>query len=153
MSKKIKTVFIVDDSAATQKITKKLLTNNGYKTVTCWDGEECMKRAKNEHPDAILMDVMLPDGNGKEFVKRLKEDERTKDIPIIFTTNTVDIEDDKGYEVFNIDGVLYRAFAKPLHNRKVISVIRKEINRKKFGGKLPPGVHQNQGNKDDGNIE
>lgn len=148
MPKKSKIIFIVDDNAAMQKISKRLLTRNSYKTVACWYGQECIKRAKIEHPDAILMDVMLPDGNGKEFVKRLKEDERTKDIPIIFITNTVNLEDDKGYEVFNISGVLYRAFAKPLHSQKIISVIRKEINRKQFGGELPQGVHQYQRYKD-----
>lgn len=147
MSKKRKKVLVVDDNPTMQKITERLLTRNGYKTVACWYGEECVNRAKAERPDVIIMDVILPDGDGKEFAKQLMEDKRTKDIPIIFATNTVDLEDDKGYEVFNINGVLYRAFAKPLHNQKVVSVIRKEINRKKFGGELPKEAHQYQNNK------
>ena len=49
--------------------------------------------------------------------------------------------------------VHHRAFAKPLHSQKIISVIRKEINRKKFGGELPKRTHQYQRNKDNGNSE
>ncbi len=90
------------------------------------------------------MDVMLPDGDGKKFAQRLREDEQTKDIPIIFATNTLSLEDDKGYEVFDIAGTQYRAFAKALHNKKIISVIRKEMNRAKFGGKLPKKARQNK---------
>jgi len=144
MPKKNNIIFIVDDNPTMQKISKRLLTRNGYETVACWYGQECLDRAKMEHPSIILMDVMLPDGDGREFVKRLREDEQTKDIPIIFTTNTVNLQDDKGYEVFNINGILYRAFAKPLHSQKIISVIRKEINRKRFGGKLPQRAYQVQ---------
>ena len=59
--------------------------------------------------------------------------EEIKNIPIISTTNTVSLNDDKGYESFEINGELYRAFAKPLHNHKILSVIKKEINHKKYG--------------------
>ena len=84
------------------------------------------------------MDVILPDSNGKDIVKKLKEDSDTKDIPIIFTTNTLSLEADDGSQLFEVDGVKYRAFAKPLHYRKLTSAIRKEINRSIHGGELPP---------------
>jgi CheY-like chemotaxis protein len=140
MSKKTKKVLVVDDSPVMQEVTEKLLTRNGFEVIACWDGEECITKAKSEKPDAILMDVILPDGDGKEFAKKIKENEQTKNIAIIFTTNTVSLEDDKGYESFKIDGTVYRAFAKPLHDQKILSVLKKEINRSKFGGLLPKGV-------------
>ena len=62
----------------------------------------------------------------------------TANIPIIFTTNTLSLEADDGSQVFEVDGEKYRAFAKPLHYRKLLSTIRKEINRKIHGGMLPP---------------
>lgn len=140
MSTKTKKILVVDDSPVMQEITEKFLAGSGYAVIPCWDGEECMNKARSERPDAILMDVILPDGDGKEFAKELKKSGQTKNIPIIFTTNTVSIEDDKGFESFNIDGEIHRAFAKPLHNQKILSVLKKEINRKKYGGKFPKGV-------------
>ena len=93
--------------------------------------EECLKMAKTDKPDAILMDVIFPDGDGREFVKKLKQDPVTKDIPIVFATNTIDVKDDKGNLIITIGEESYRAFAKPLHYPKLLSTVRKEINRSK----------------------
>lgn len=144
MSKINKKILVVDDSSRMQEITRKLLTDSGYKVVSCWDGDECLQKVQTEQPDMILMDVILPDGDGKEFTKKLREMDGFKDIPVIFTTNTINLDDDKGHESFEIDGELYRAFAKPLHNQKILSVIKKEINRKINGGVLPKGVLDNE---------
>ena len=84
------------------------------------------------------MDVILPDCNGRDIAQKLQSDPDTKDIPIIFTTNTLSLEMDDGNQVFDVDGRKYRAFAKPLHYRKLVSAIRKEINRSIHGGELPP---------------
>ena len=51
-------------------------------------------------------------------------------IPVIFITVTLGVEVDKGDETVDIDGCLYRIFAKPLHSRKILSEIRKSINRR-----------------------
>ena len=59
----------------------------------------------------------------------------TDDIPIIFMTVTIELDKDKGKESIEIYGRQYRAFAKPLHNRKLLSVIRKEINKRIHGNK------------------
>lgn len=140
MPKKSKKILVVDDNPDLQKATERLLINNGYSVISCLLGKECMEIAKREKPDAILMDVILMDGNGKEFAKELKQNEKTSGIPIIFATNTVDLHNDKGDESFEIDGQIYRAFAKPLHRRKILSVLRKEIGRSKYGGGLPREV-------------
>ncbi|MFT7538563.1 MAG: CheY-like chemotaxis protein [Lysobacterales bacterium] len=86
---------------------------------------------------AILMDVILPDGSGKDLVRAIKQDERNKNIPIIFTTNILDVVDDKGQALFVIDGQQYCAFAKPLHRERFIYALRKEINRSESGDVLP----------------
>ena len=139
MPKKEKTILVVDDSPVMQKLTQKNLVNNGFTVYAAYNGEECLKEAKEKKPDIILMDVILPDSNGKNIVRRLKSDPGTAGIPIVFTTNTLSLEVDDGHQLFNIDGEKYRAFAKPLHYRKLLSVIHKEINRSIHGGELPPG--------------
>ena len=138
MSKKEKTILVVDDSPVMQKLTEKKLMNNNFTVYAAYDGEECLKEAKAKLPDIILMDVILPDSNGKEIVKQLKADSDTAGIPIIFTTNTLSLEVDDGHQVFDVEGEKYRAFAKPLHYRKLLSAIHKEINRSIHGGELPP---------------
>jgi len=75
------------------------------------------------------MDVIFPDGDGRDFVKKLKQDPDTSDIPIIFATNTINVKDDDGDLTMTIGEETYRAFAKPLHFPKLLSTVRKEINR------------------------
>ncbi|MCK5179320.1 MAG: response regulator [Candidatus Omnitrophica bacterium] len=138
MSKKEKTILVVDDSPVMQKLTEKKLTNNSFTVYAAYDGAECLRVAKSKLPDIILMDVILPDSNGRDIVKQLKSDPDTANIPIVFTTNTLSLEMDDGHQVFKIDDEKYRAFAKPLHYRKLLSTIHKEINRSIHGGDLPP---------------
>lgn len=138
MTNKKKKILVVDDSPVMQRLTEKKLINNNFTVYSAYDGAECLVMAKSKLPDIILMDVILPDVNGKKIVHQLREDPETAGIPIIFTTNTLNLEVDDGNQVFDIDGEKYRAFAKPLHYRKLLSTIHKEINRSIHGGDLPP---------------
>ena len=138
MSKKNKTILVADDNPIMQKVTTKFLNNNNFTVYSAYSAEECCVMAHDKQPQIILMDVILPDGNGKDVVKKLKEDEVTKNIPIIFTTNTLNLNKDDGNQTFEVDGQRYRAFAKPLHYRKLMSTIHKEMNRNLHGGQLPP---------------
>lgn len=144
MPKTQKSIIVVDDNPVTQTLFKKILENDNYIVTQCFSGEECLTQVNAEKPSAILMDVILPDGDGKELAKTLMKDPNNQDIALIFTTNTVNPEEDKGYETFEIAGDIYRAFAKPTHNQKLLSVIRKEINRKTHGGKLPKKISDKQ---------
>ncbi len=139
MTNRKKKLLVVDDSPVMQKLTEKKLMNDNFIVYAAYDGKECLIEVKKRLPDIILMDVILPDTNGKEIVHQLKEDPETKGIPIIFTTNTLSLEADDGKQVFEVDNIKYRAFAKPLHYRKLLSAIHKEINRSIHGGELPPG--------------
>ena len=139
MSKKSKTILVVDDSPVMQKATEKMLGNNNFIVYQAFNGAECLSLAKDKLPNIILMDVILPDSNGREIAAQLKADPVTKNIPIIFTTNTLNLEEDDGSQLFEVAGEKYRAFAKPLHYRKLASTIHKEINRSIHGGDLPPG--------------
>jgi len=139
MTKKKKVILVVDDSPVMQKLTERKLLNDNFIVCAAYSGEECLEAVKKRLPDIILMDVILPDVNGKEIVHQLKGSPVTAGIPIIFTTNTLSLEVDDGKQVFEVDNVKYRAFAKPLHYRKLLSAIHKEINRSIHGGELPPG--------------
>ena len=79
-------ILIVDDVVSNVLLLKILLTNEKFQVCTANNGRMCIEMAKKEHPDLILLDVMMPDINGFDTAVVLKKDEETKDIPIIFLT-------------------------------------------------------------------
>lgn len=79
-------ILIVDDVVSNVLLLKILLTNEKFQICTASNGRECIEKTKSEHPDLILLDVMMPDINGFDTATILKKDTETSDIPIIFLT-------------------------------------------------------------------
>ena len=79
-------ILIVDDVVSNVLLLKILLTNEKFQVCTANNGTTCIEQAKKEHPDLILLDVMMPDISGFDTAVILKKDDETKDIPIIFLT-------------------------------------------------------------------
>lgn len=79
-------ILIVDDVVSNVLLLKTLLTNEKFQICTASNGRDCIEKSKAEHPDLILLDVMMPDMNGFDTAVILKKDAETSDIPIIFLT-------------------------------------------------------------------
>lgn len=79
-------ILIVDDVVSNVLLLKILLTNEKFQVCTASNGNMCIEMAKSEHPDLILLDVMMPDLNGFDTAVILKKNPETLDIPIIFLT-------------------------------------------------------------------
>jgi two-component system sensor histidine kinase/response regulator len=79
-------ILIVDDVVSNVLLLKILLTNEKFQVCTANCGNMCIEQAKAEHPDLILLDVMMPDINGFDTATILKKDPELKEIPIIFLT-------------------------------------------------------------------
>ena len=79
-------ILIVDDVVSNVLLLKILLANQKFQVCTANNGTMCIEMARKEHPDLILLDVMMPDMNGFDTATVLKKEEGTKDIPIIFLT-------------------------------------------------------------------
>lgn len=77
------TILIVDDSKTHVAACKKWLTDDGYNTLSAFDGREGIQSAKKEQPDLILMDIVMPNINGFQATRFLKRQADTKHIPII----------------------------------------------------------------------
>lgn len=88
-----KTILLIEDESALQKTFGEILKQEGYETVSALDGEIGLRLAKLKKPDLILLDLVLPRMHGFEVLKALKEDEKTKNIPVIVSTNLEGIED------------------------------------------------------------
>ena len=79
-------ILVVDDVMSNVLLLKVLLTNEKFQVITANGGNKCVEMAKSEHPDLILLDVMMPDISGFDTAVILKKDPETADIPIIFLT-------------------------------------------------------------------
>ena len=113
------TVLIVDDTPANIGVIADYLKMYGFAIRITRDGEKALKRAKRAKPDIILLDVMMPGIDGFETCRRLKADEATKDIPVIFMTALATPSDKvKGFEAGGVDYV-----TKPLHQEEVLARI------------------------------
>jgi len=100
----MKKILFVEDEPALQKTFGEILKQEGYEIIPALDGEIGLRLANppagGKKPDLILLDLILPKVNGFEVLKKLKEDEATKDIPVIVLTNLEGIGDvDKAIEL------------------------------------------------------
>ncbi len=77
-------ILVVDDDENTVELISKILAEEGYQIFTAYDGEQAIIAAEQESPDLITLDVQMPKMTGFEACQRLKQKEKTKDIPIIF---------------------------------------------------------------------
>jgi DNA-binding response OmpR family regulator len=79
-------ILIVDDEKDIVETLAFMLKQKGFETITAYDGEEGLKLAKEENPDLIILDVMMPKINGYKICRLLKFDSKYKNIPIIMVT-------------------------------------------------------------------
>jgi CheY-like chemotaxis protein len=82
----MKTVLLVEDNRILQLASQRVLTRAGYRVLTAEDGEKAVAIAHSEHPDIILLDMMLPKLSGPEVLSRLTQDPSTAHIPIVVLT-------------------------------------------------------------------
>ena len=83
MSERKWRILLVDDEPSILKVVGKRLEVEGYEVIIAADGEEAIEKAKQAHPDLIVLDLMLPKLNGIDVCSQLKKDRRSQDIPII----------------------------------------------------------------------
>ena len=83
----IRKVLCVDDSATDLKNLEQICSGAGYQVITATSGKDAVAKAKSEHPDAILLDVIMPDMNGFQVCRAITHDAATKDIPVILVSS------------------------------------------------------------------
>lgn len=88
MDKKV--VLIVDDKFSVTRLVSDYLISKGFKTITAWDGNQALTEARINHPDIILLDIMMPHMDGFEFIKAFRKESNT---PIILLTAKIEESD------------------------------------------------------------
>jgi PleD family two-component response regulator len=85
-------ILVVDDSETILMMEQMILQQESYEVVMARDGKEGIAKAAETKPDLILMDVVMPKMNGFEAVKRLRQREETKAVPIVMVTTEAEME-------------------------------------------------------------
>ncbi|MGB0385463.1 MAG: hybrid sensor histidine kinase/response regulator [Ardenticatenaceae bacterium] len=125
-------VLIIDDNPTNLGVIGDYLEQHGFEIIAARNGQSGLKRAKRARPDIILLDVMMPGLDGFETCRRLKLDEATKDIPVIFMTALSSTEDKvKGFEVGAVDYV-----TKPIQYEEVLARITTHLRLRDLTQKL-----------------
>jgi DNA-binding response OmpR family regulator len=119
MSEKI---LVIDDEDTTVQLISILLERRGFEVIKAYSAEDGMRKAYRHQPDLVLLDIMMPDMDGWEVCKRLRE---MSDVPIIFLTARGDVKDVvRGLEMGADDYV-----PKPYDNDELVARIRAHLRR------------------------
>jgi diguanylate cyclase (GGDEF)-like protein/PAS domain S-box-containing protein len=116
-------ILVVDDTSANLGILVEHLEEHGYQVLVALSGYEALERLRYVQPDLILLDVMMPGIDGFETSRRIKENERSQDIPIIFMTALTDV--DSKVAAFDAGGVDY--ISKPFQVDELMARVRTHL--------------------------
>jgi DNA-binding response OmpR family regulator len=95
-----KKILIVDDNLEIRKTISMRLEIENYTIITASDGEEAVSKTRDENPELIILDLMMPKMDGFEFCRMIKFDDKYKDIPII-ALSALDKEEDRQRAIKN----------------------------------------------------
>ena len=116
-------ILIVDDTPANLRLLSQMLAKQAYKVRAVTSGPRALAAVRATPPDLILLDIKMPEMNGYEVCERLKADEQTRDIPIIFIS-ALDETGDK-VEAFTVGGVDY--ITKPFQLEEVLARVKTHL--------------------------
>ncbi len=103
-------ILVVDDDIAINELIKVNLEMHSYQVFQAFDGTEGFASAKQNLPDLIILDVMMPEVDGYTVAQRIRQNENTKDIPIIMLTALSQLQDKvKGFDI-GVDDYLVKPF-------------------------------------------
>ncbi len=113
-------VLVVDDNRITTKLLRRYLEANGYESLEAYDGIDCLEKIAKRHPDAVVLDVMMPRMDGYETVKNVKADEATKHIPVVIVTALNDVAN----QIKSIEAGADDFLSKPIEEKLLIAKVR-----------------------------
>lgn len=131
-------IMVVDDNPAILELLSKLLKEKGYVVRSAIDGSIALKSVKARIPDLILLDVKMSNINGFDVCRKLKSEEYSRDIPIIFISALNDTE--QVIEGFKAGGVDY--ITKPFHAEEVLARVKTHLNLRELTERLEQKVNE-----------
>jgi twitching motility two-component system response regulator PilH len=114
-------VLVVEDSPPQREMISSLLKNSGMDVTSAGDGIEALEQIHQSCPDVIVLDIVMPRMNGYELCRRLKDDPKTKELPVVMCST-------KGEEFDRYWGLRQGAnayIAKPFQPQELVSTVKK----------------------------
>ncbi len=118
-------VLIIDDEQGVLKMYGQYFKMSGIEPIVAIDGKTGIQKAKEEKPDVILLDIIMPRYNGLDVLKDLKTDEQTKNIPIYLLTNLPEESSGQKAKELGANGYLVKAKYEP---KMLVDLVKKVIN-------------------------
>jgi DNA-binding response OmpR family regulator len=139
-----KKILIADDEPEIVDLVKKMLYEH-YEVISAYNGEECIKIAKNEKPDLILLDILMPKMDGWLTLKKIKDIDGLKHIPIsMLTALPLTPEDTKEKPVNNIENYIVKPFKRETLLKKIEDILEREVEAKKIYKKFEDKIGKEQ---------
>ena len=118
------TVMIIEDDVLHMKLFSDVLESQGYEMLRAHDGDMAIEMVRESHPDLIILDFRLPFTSGFEVIKRLKNEDDLKDIPVVAVTALSDDLEKDEYLRQGFDDFLAKPIAIPNFLRTVAGFVR-----------------------------
>jgi DNA-binding response OmpR family regulator len=127
-------ILVVDDEPKVARLARDYLEKNGFRVITCGDGQAALTIARREKPDLVILDLMLPTMDGREVCRILR---RESDVPIIMLTAlSEEIDQVTGLEIGADDYI-----TKPFSVRALVARVRALLRRTRGETKTPSLLH------------
>lgn len=111
MAKAIKHILCIEDEPEMIDLIRLILTRHGFQVTGANGGIEGAKKVREELPDLILLDLMMPDMDGWQVYQQIKADEKTKDIPVVVVTaKAQNIDKVLGLHIAKVDDYISKPF-------------------------------------------
>ena len=119
-------ILIVEDNEKNRKLVRDVLNFKGYRLAEAETGEDGVRLAHELHPDLVLMDIQLPGIDGITALRQLRDDQATRDIPVIAVTASAMTQDRQKIMAAGFDG--YQS--KPIRLKEFVDAVRAMLDRR-----------------------
>jgi two-component system phosphate regulon response regulator PhoB len=113
-------VLVVDDDPLTQRVLKYYLERAGYEILAASAGREAIRIARQHLPKLIILDLMLPDIDGREVLRQMQKTKETKDIPVVLLSGNTDLATTED----SLQSGATQVLVKPINPEQLIAVLR-----------------------------
>ena len=122
-------ILLVDDDRDLANLTKTILVSQGHEVFVSYNAVKAIELAKQERPDLIFMDIMLPEISGAEAVKMLQNHPELKNIAVVFLTALVSREEEIEKRGIMIDDRVYKTLGKPYEINALLKIVDNIIGK------------------------